>query len=74
MISNKLSEGHGPSTGQPEVVGDISDYNQQQQEQKYNNNAYPNLQQRPYGGQQSYGDGGQTGFLLCLYIDILIYL
>jgi len=39
-------EGAAPVTGQPEVVGDISDYQhrKQQEEQKQNNSVYPSLQ------------------------------
>ena len=68
-VSNKLSEGHGPSTGI--VVGDISSWKAQQQqehEQKYDNqyngqyqnqnqNQYPDLGNGRYG---RYGNGDGT--------------
>ena len=67
-ISNKMSEGRLPGTGQPEVVGDIEDYRYQQkmnkiEEQKYNA-SYPQLHKKGDGGIPQTG----AGMLLSLYI------
>ncbi len=61
QMSNRLGEGAA-------VAGDISDYNNQQQ-----NNAYPNLQQQPQpqsDGVPQTGDG--SGMYLQYYIFIFI--